>query len=325
MIRPISALEVGTRRAQREASARRATNAPAGSALRANFTESVAGLPGGQIVRAAVTLQLPAAVVSQRNAPVFGDRRSWAAERAAAFRPQQEQLRAWVEQHRGAVVGTLAIAPVVYIELPASEVPALSHLNMVEELGPIETASTVEGYTGVGMRNATRSQHLVDGGFRGQSDPQVAWRVALVETRQGASFADNWIATDHVAFQTSTGASRIAVNMNCSTDPCTPATATGPGLAPSDTHGTRVAALAAGSIEDGQDLAFPGSATTAQIQRSGSAVQSQIAYYSGNHALTSLVPYSKQSLMVRTSSTCRSPSTAPTPRPSAVAPSTAAA
>ncbi len=152
---------------------------------------------------------------------------------------------------------------------------------MVEALGAIETTSTAEGYTGVGFRNATRSQRFIDAGIRGQSDPQVAWRVALVESRQGASFANNWIATDHVAFQTAAGASRIAVNMNCTTDPCTPATATGPGTATSDTHGTRVAALAAGGIEEGQDPVFPGSSTTAQIQRSGSATQSQIAYYSG--------------------------------------------
>jgi len=72
--------------------------------------------------------------------------------------------------------------------------------------------------------------------------------------------------------------SRLVKRKDCSQFPCIDAAAP---PAADDPHGTIVSYIAAGGIEDGQDSAYPGSSTTAQIERSGHLPNASVYFYTG--------------------------------------------
>lgn len=181
------------------------------------------------------------------------------------------------------VAAALQTAPVVYARVTPTTLAALAEVEGVQQLsiaGGVPQSET----TTADIRYMTRSGALINKGFRGQPLNGIQWQVAVIESRAGNA-TNNFLATDHVAFRTPSGASRIVKNVGCFTTLagvlCGPSTNLG-GMDSDNSHGTRITAAIAGSIEGGQDPVFAGTNTPDPIRRSGPASEAAIAYYSGD-------------------------------------------
>jgi hypothetical protein len=155
--------------------------------------------------------------------------------------------------------------------------------TMVEQTSKVEVSSHA-AFTGDEVRRKTLTEFLdygVDafGGDTGSLLSSTApVRIAIIEAQispEEGTF--NRLAADHVGF-TESGTSRILAVKDCSNTICTAASTLPTGA----THGTRVSWIAAGSIMEGQDPAYPSylpSTILARRQRSGVARDTKVLYY----------------------------------------------
>jgi Subtilase family len=131
------------------------------------------------------------------------------------------------------------------------------------------------GYDGIEGRSATLASTLHSSSFRGQSGGRAGGRIRLGIIEWNDS-GNNIVDRTHPAFLRG-GTSRFISVWDCTSGNCVADSAGA--FSGSNQHGTRVSWVAAGSIEAGQDPAFPGSGTVPQRARSGIAPESDIYYY----------------------------------------------
>lgn len=163
------------------------------------------------------------------------------------------------------------------VEISADKVPDLLGQAIVVDAFPVGGVRTSENYDGAQRAAAlNRSDFDADGAIGGQGNRKddLEIKIGIVEFWDGTPY-DNRIFRTHEGWEDwSNGPSRVEQVYDCN-----PNCVTTSANAISNTHGTRVAAVAAASIEQGQDPAYPGSMTQAQLQRSGVAREAQIFYY----------------------------------------------
>ena len=203
-------------------------------------------------------------------------RQAFADARASALAPMQEPVVEWFARHdakdvesfwafnqvRGTVAAKVAaellsIPNVVSIHLPAPLTPGVAYDGVYSRVGTRLWSFFTNGLDG-------------SGGNRTYSGNRV--RIGVFEAAM--------LNRNHVGWQYNGGGwSRLTHVKDCAQVGCP---ATGAPADPSDSHGTRVTQLAAGSIEGGQDPSFPGTGTYEQIRRSGHSNGSEIYFYTGN-------------------------------------------
>jgi len=132
----------------------------------------------------------------------------------------------------------------------------------------------------VGCFGTTDPDTCHDGNTNSRMGADEEIRLAMVESGSGDSAQ---ILRNHVGWRDGTSATnnRVRLVYNCGSSGCTTTTSSGT----ENNHGTRVSWVAAGSLEQGQDSAYPlsdGARTTDQRNRSGVAKEAGVYYYLGS-------------------------------------------
>jgi len=140
------------------------------------------------------------------------------------------------------------------------------------------------GYDGLDNREGMRTVDFMNAGYKGGTGNYYVGsspvRIGILESgtpdRSSSCNEENWFFPNHPGFKSTLGLSRVKRYLNCVGSTCSPAV---PPSYCGTTHGQRVAKIAVGSIEDGQDPLFPGSNTLDQKYRSGMAPRASIYLY----------------------------------------------
>lgn len=209
----------------------------------------------------------------------------WDAYRAADPAARATHLRGRVASQRAAQAGVraaLAARGVSDIEdyaavnhlrvdlLPGAARALLDQPDVID----VQTAAAtlpLAAYTGVESTNGTLLSTFYNAGYTGAvgHTASAPVRFALIESNAGTVFNPS-----HVGWKRS-GVSRVVSTRNCGVSGCPTVTTSSSG----PDHATEVGWVAAGSIQAGQDAAYPGSNTTAQRARSGHAAAPSIYFY----------------------------------------------
>ncbi|MEM8609619.1 MAG: S8 family serine peptidase [Myxococcota bacterium] len=180
----------------------------------------------------------------------------------------------------GHVVAQARLVNAMHIRVPASDVErALDHPDVRSVHGGWHRV--VSDYNGDELREATLLQSFADADVLGEAGGRVTTPVSLNDNIKigimelATTQPMNAINTFHPGWlDESGGATRILSNIACIGSPCNFAS---PSLFAD--HGTYVAWVAAGSIEEGQSPTFPGIGTPEQARRSGVAREAALYYY----------------------------------------------
>lgn len=202
-------------------------------------------------------------------------------ERREQLAPQRELATARVRRAGGKVVGHLWLGGSgLIVEAPAHAAPAIAALAGVRYIEVQREAGEPAASYDLGqVRSGTLASGLISAGYDANGGNRVTpsgpVRLGIIEHDSGV--ADNFLATNHVGYlDAAGGTNRVRAVYRCTSVSC----ATTAASATTATHGQRVTGVAAGSIEQGQDAAWPGGGTTAQKARSGPAKEAEIYYYS---------------------------------------------
>jgi len=142
--------------------------------------------------------------------------------------------------------------------------------------GPNETGAS-DFQTGEQIKTYVRASDLWSIGVRGHAGGKANNRRVRIGIIEGASgTGKNLPHRDHPIFKRNPTSSRIRSVRDCSTGTCVSTTEL---PTAQFNHGTDVAALAAGSIQAGQDPTFPGTNTLDQRQHSGVLTDAYLYYY----------------------------------------------
>lgn len=223
-------------------------------------------------------------------------------ERRSLLAPSQNTLAARINAIGGEVLDQMWLLNVVDVRVPAREVAAIAKWPGVVAISTDEPVVPDIGWNGRLYRAGLLVEDadlsggdsaFLDGCYPSPSDPDTchdgntnsnedsgAQRIAIIEL---GSYEDppgttvqNKLQRNHVGWKDSaSGSSRVKKVMQCDSTSCTDET----GSTATNTHGTRVTWVAAGSIEQGQDTNFPGTHTNDQIDRSGISGEASIYYY----------------------------------------------
>ncbi|MCB9740319.1 MAG: S8 family serine peptidase [Deltaproteobacteria bacterium] len=193
------------------------------------------------------------------------------AERKAALAADQSAATAELEKLGAKVVATYWVVNGMTVEIAAGAVASLLTLPLVVELQPVGEAEPSAAYDGNHIRDRTLIKssfhdNLIQGEDGGLNGDNI--RIGVIDQGKLAANHVGWL--DWVG-----GATRVKGRYVCTGSGCTTTTT----LPSAETHGTVVTWVAAGSIEQGQDSAFPGSYTSNQIARSGVAREADVYYY----------------------------------------------
>lgn len=208
---------------------------------------------------------------SFRDATVDAERSAWIQARNASLLPTRQALINWLSANGAVDVDPFWIANQVHAYVPASKVPALMARQEILDVAPDGTGTDTAAWTGQESTDAVRLSNLAAYGMAGYGGGKLRPRilVAIIEQsppyRAHAAFSRNW-----------SGGSRIQWVKDCTSGTACPTTSAS---STTDTHGNRVAAIAAATIEHGQDPAYPGTGTPSQRRRSGHLRESYLATY----------------------------------------------
>ncbi|WP_181233136.1 S8 family serine peptidase [Enhygromyxa salina] len=200
------------------------------------------------------------------------------AERKAQLEPGQKLATKQIEGLGARVVGTYWVVNSIGVEARGDQVAEILALAEVESLSLAEIDVTPGAkYDGTDTRTAVRSEAMnslgYEGSFNGRTNsPNSNIKVGVYDVDP--------LNANHVGWlDWAGGPSRVAAKKLCSGSSCVASTTAATG---SSNHGTRVASVAVGSIDQGQDSNFPGTGTTAQRERSWSAQEADLYYYWGD-------------------------------------------
>lgn len=209
------------------------------------------------------------------------------ATRAALVENSQSAMKAFVASIGGKHVASHWLANSFLAEVPAGAIPQLLANPAIRDLSLPSARVYKPGgrWEGDAVRTELRTGNLHAAGIKGNRGSTVPGRnrpdgrikIAIVEPYDAPG--RNFPPTSHFGWQKgSILDSRIKTKKKCDFAGCINHTA--PNV--SGGHGTRVAELAAGSIELGQDPLFSGTNTVAQKKRSGAAPLAYMRYYLAN-------------------------------------------
>lgn len=200
--------------------------------------------------------------------------------RIAAIDPAQRALRTRLAAVGGRDMQGFWIVNQVAVTLPAKELAAIATWDGVAAI----TLDSTDGGGGLayGGDQARDGMLTTSYGFNGAFWTRTgtglgSQRIGILEWSPDPFMnANNWPARNHVGWlDTAGGSSRIIAQYDCRTGTCVTSTASASVL----THGTIVGWAALGSIDEGQDPAFPGSQTQDQRNRSMAAREAELYYY----------------------------------------------
>lgn len=224
-----------------------------------------------------LTLKLPTVPGAQLPADLDDANREQAvATLEALLAPVHARMTSLIEQRGGRVLRSRWLGNQLDIRISARAALELIALPEVESASLNSTDGGVGfGYEGTLARATQLTDTLHASGFGGQSGGRAGGRVRLgiIEWGSGSNVPER----NHPAFMRG-GASRFVAVYNCTSGTCV----TDASSASATTHGSRVAWVAAGSIEAGQDPNFPGSGNFNQQSRSGIAPEADLYYYQVN-------------------------------------------
>ncbi len=207
------------------------------------------------------------------------DKQIFIASRKSTLQAKQAPFIAWVKAKGGNIAAPFFLVNHVRAQLPAGAVlEALAQPGVNSVVPDDAQASPATPETGAEVQSHIRTSSLyaagVTGHVGGRSNGR-RMRLGFIEVPAGVG--PNVPFTGHPSLKKGHGrtGSRLQSNLSCPGSPCAPTTALPTGAY---THGQLVMGAAAGSIEDGQDPNFPGSFTSAQIQRSGNLRDAYLYY-----------------------------------------------
>ncbi|MEL6344379.1 MAG: S8 family serine peptidase [Myxococcota bacterium] len=203
------------------------------------------------------------------------------AERRAGLAAPQRRLIESLRSLGGMDVRRYWLVNQVVVTLPADRIQDAMALPGVVKVSRADEETTPNlAYGGVAIRDGMNLSPYIDGGVSGADGNRLDGgeiRVGVIEsvTRSGV----NLPARDHAGFddwKSSTAPSRMVSVRDCTRSGSTGSCATTSGRS-DDLHGTHVASVLAGSIEQGQDAAITDPFD--QEQRSGVASEAEVYYY----------------------------------------------
>lgn len=219
--------------------------------------------------------------LGQLQGAVGGRREALINERKAVNSLFQREVVDLVEELDGRVVAQRWLTNSLAVEVPAESVDrVLSHPLVYSAYLPADVSPTAAGdgadryaaFSAFGISQTGSTGGNLLGGF----GPIV---MCVLE----AGESGNGIQANHLGWlSVPGGASRLVKSVACTASTCSASTA-----APTNVHGTVVASIAAGSILNGQDPAFPGAATTSQRARSGVLSNSVVHFYRSSSSIAS--------------------------------------
>ena len=198
-------------------------------------------------------------------------------QRITQLRPNQAALIAWLSNVGAKEINPNWLTNSVQTVLRAKDVAkAIAHPDVVKASRSVTIASEAE-WTGRQAKDAVRITNLYNAGITGSvggpgggtSNPVV---IGIVES----SGLTNVPHVSHDGFDDLVGINRFLSVKDCENSSC-------PNIVPSPnayTHATLVSWVAGGSIEAGQDAAFPGTNTADQRARSGLLKGAYLRFYS---------------------------------------------
>ncbi|MCC6900735.1 MAG: hypothetical protein IT377_17275 [Polyangiaceae bacterium] len=162
--------------------------------------------------------------------------------------------------------------------IPAGLAPELATQKGVTELSLPTTFVEGVSYSGSQSKNGT----LLTDFYAVSIDGRAGSRSGGGDIRIGIYEPASIVNRDHVGWRDwAGGPSRIQIVRDCTQTSCPSTSAT-----TTNNHGTLVTWAAAGSIEQGQDSAYPGTDTVAQRERSGHLKEAAIYFYKGGDNLS---------------------------------------
>jgi hypothetical protein len=187
-------------------------------------------------------------------------------------------LAPWLASIGATAIERSKVVDDVRAEIPAERIEELLARPELRRVAAAASARPTASWSGLRMQDALGSVRLravgLDGGHGGRTAGGL--KIGIVEV---AADLGNWPVADHPGWN-----GRLVAVRDCRFAGCPVAT---PLPVPSTdtfstTHGTAVAWVAAGSIEGGQDPAFPGQATSEQRARSGHLGAATLVFYGTN-------------------------------------------
>ncbi|MCL2823110.1 MAG: S8 family serine peptidase [Polyangiaceae bacterium] len=245
----------------------------------AEVLRSVEALPADELVSLTVTMEDVATDWQYFVAYRDDDdaRHHFAENRQILLDIAQLPIREWLWD-RGYETTGYWLANQIHTVVPASMVP-----EILERDGVIGISLDAQGFeAGNGLYStdgtlASAFHAASRDGRQGNRLDGKTIRVGVVERVRLNRDHKGWLGPRFL--NTQLRFSRLAKHWDCSYAPCVAESLSGLGDSEYDNHGTMVTSVATGSIEDGQDSAFPGSYTEAQRKRSGHLPRSAIYYY----------------------------------------------
>ncbi len=164
----------------------------------------------------------------------------------------------------------------VRADVPAERIEELLARPELTRIAAAAQARPTAAWSGLELQSALGSARLraagLDGGRGGRTPGGLKIGIIEVEADRG-----NWPVVDHPGW-----GGRLTTVRDCQVAGCPVVHPTPTKDERNTTHATAVAWVAAGSIEGGQDPAFPGSATADQRARSGALGAAKIVFYGTN-------------------------------------------
>ena len=247
----------------------------------AEVLRTVEAIPGDELV--SLTVTLPEVDTDWGHFAKYRDnddaRAHFVHNRQLLLDDAQRPLLEWLAA-RGYEGDGYWLANQVLVEVPASMVREVYEREDVIGISLNGEVSEGVAWDGSHSKNATIAARFHADGYDGRAghrtDGTQRIRVGILEISRLNRDHVGWLGKrviGNIRF------SRINAVWDCSFSPCVSEPITGPSAG--GDHGSIVASVAAGSIEDGQDANFPGTNTLAQRARSGHLPESRIYYYWG--------------------------------------------
>jgi hypothetical protein len=224
-----------------------------------------------------------------------GDRAALVQQRQVDLAPVQQPLLSRLAGMQISGVKAHWLANTIDVTVPARLVPQLASWP---EVAHLEREVIVQpqgapgaGYYGSDRRASIHANRLLNQGFDGSEGSALtpASPVRLVDIADNTDRAgnQNYIPENHPGFETFVLSTRFFEDETCGATDDICSSSKNP---TTQTHDTVVMGVMAGDITEGQDSRFPGSNTSAQIDRSGIAPGASLGYFrSGSNGTGALV------------------------------------
>lgn len=214
---------------------------------------------------------VPADWKAFRETKLDVDRNAFIQSRLATLMPTRQGFLNWLSANGATDIRALWLANIVHARLPAGKISTAVSQPAVVDVARSGVAVGDDGlWTGKESTDAVRISNLYAAGIKGRPGGRTRPRVQIALIELSVPYRG------HAGWNTTAGFTRMRIVRDCRSGTACPlsgATAT------TSTHATSTGAIAAASIENGQDPAFPGAGTVDQREHSGHLASSYIHYY----------------------------------------------